>query len=119
MSSTDQNQLIAALKERIALLENQLSQVIESQQRSNSSSTLTLKPPKSETFDGKNVDTFLFGLSKVFTFYNISSKKKVQLVGTYFRGAALRWDRYVNIPLIIFFRSIDFFFIFVFPSSSS
>jgi len=99
-SHNNQNQLIAAFnaqQERIAVLENQLSQMIQSQQRSNiTNNTLTLKPPKPDTFDGKHVDTFIFGLNKVFAFYNIPNENKVQLAVTYFRGAALRWYRYVE-----------------------
>jgi len=99
-SHNNQNQLIAAFnaqQERIAMLENQLSHMIQSQQVSNlTNNTSTLKPPKPEYFEGKNVDTFLFSLEKIFNYHNIESENKVQLAVTYFRGPALRWYRYVE-----------------------
>ena len=35
-------------------------------------------------------------INKIFSFYNIAYEKKVQLAVTYFRGAALRWYRYIE-----------------------
>jgi len=100
-SNTSQNsevQFIAAItsqQERIAHLENQITQMIQSQ-RANNAIVTSLKPPKPEYFDGDNVDTFLFGLEKIFAFYNIPNENKVQLAVTYFRGPALRWYRYIE-----------------------
>ena len=101
-SNTPQNseaQFIAAItsqQERIALLENQITQMIQSQRANNTFVTSSLKPPKPDNFDGNNVDTFLFGLEKILAFHNIPNENKVQLAVTYFRGPALRWYRYIE-----------------------
>ena len=59
-----------------------------------------IKPPKPDTFDGRNVDTFLYSLDKLFSFYNYhseaSSESKVALAVTFFRGSALRWYKYAE-----------------------
>ena len=100
--NTPQNseaQFIAAItsqQERISQLENQIAQMIQSQRTNNATFVSSLKPPKPEYFEGKNVDTFLFGLEKIFAFHNISNENKVQLAVTYFRGSALRWYRYIE-----------------------
>ena len=78
------------------ILENQITQMIQSQRANNTFVTSSLKPPKPDNFDGSNVDTFLFGLEKILAFHNIPNENKVQLAVTYFSGPALRWYRYIE-----------------------
>jgi type II secretory pathway pseudopilin PulG len=79
-------------------LEQQLRQHRQEQQHALSvpSSNSALKPPKPDTFDGRNVDTFIYALEKVFQFHNVNDMKKVEYAVTYLRGSALRWYKYVE-----------------------
>ena len=86
---TPEAQFIAAIQvqqERIAHLGNQITQMIQSQRSNNTIVASSLNPPKPEYFEGKNVDTFLFSLEKIFNFHNIENENKVRLAVTYFRG---------------------------------
>lgn len=85
-----------AQQDRIALLEGELTKLIQAQRAGSSERTSGLKPPKPDTFDGRHVDTFLYSLDKIFGFYRIEENRKVQLAVTYFRGAALRWFKYIE-----------------------
>jgi hypothetical protein len=86
-----------AQQDRIALLEGELTKLIQAQRTGPMDfKAPTLKPPKPDTFDGRQVDTFLYALDKIFSFYRIEDDRKVQLAVTYFRGAALRWFKYIE-----------------------
>ena len=56
-----------------------------------------LEPPKPDTFDGKNVDTFLFSIENAFQYYQVEGRNKIQTAVNYFRYASLNWFRYVSI----------------------
>ena len=85
-----------AQQDRIALLESELTKLIQAQHVKPQDNNSGLKPPKPDTFDGRHVDTFLFSLDKIFGYYRIEDENKVKLAVTYFRGAALRWYKYVE-----------------------
>jgi hypothetical protein len=87
---------IQAQQDRISMLEGELTKLIQTQRASVNDKIQGLKPPKPDTFDGRQVDTFLYSLDKVFGFYRIEDERKVQLAVTYFRGAALRWYKYIE-----------------------
>ena len=77
-------------------LHNQLSaqkdMVAQLQMKQSASTSSSLKPPKPDTFDGRNCDTFIYSMSKLFSFHGeTDSERKVSLAVTYLRGSALRW----------------------------
>ena len=55
-------------------------------------STNAIRPPKPDTFDGRQCDTFIYSLEKLFEYHGESnSERRVALAVTFLRGSALRW----------------------------
>jgi hypothetical protein len=51
---------IQAQQDRISMLEGELTKLIQTQRASVNDKIQGLKPPKPDTFDGRQVDTFLY-----------------------------------------------------------
>src|SRR3954470_20614107 len=64
-----------AQQDRIALLESELTKLIQAQHVGPQYNNSGLKPPKPDTFDGRHVDTFLFSLDKIFGYYRIEQSQ--------------------------------------------
>jgi len=53
-----------------------------------------IRPPKPDTFDGRQCETFIYSLEKLFAYHGEQdSERKVALAVTFLRGSALRWYR--------------------------
>ena len=54
-----------------------------------------LEPPKPDTFDGRQVETFVFSMENAFNYYQVEESNRITTAANYFRHAALTWYRYV------------------------